>query len=323
MSHARIVIRCNASPTIGLGHVIRCQALAQAIQRIEPDCQPLFVVNAKALPLLAQLADFDFPVITVAGSYPLNSIEEAQALVQQTQADIYILDGYDFDADYEDTLSKYGRLLCVDDGARSQRDSSAGWILNSAPGVSAHNYLHLKSTLWLGPAYHPLRESIYQTTPLAETDRSRTLIMFGGSDPQALTSAAIHLLRDEPTLSVITGPGVKNHHDIATESNTCHATHYHAPANLPQLMNESRWALVAAGSVVYELMALRVPFCAVQVADNQQALSHWLTSQGVQVLQPDDIRGRSLTRAQLRPVLPQITVGEQLNKALAEVIKTR
>ena len=110
-----LLIRADAGPEIGTGHVMRCLALA------EPWLQAgahVTLVSAHLPTLLAKRVQDSGVKLLSQPAVPGSSAdakELAQLAVKQ-KADWIVVDGYHFDADYQRTLKNAGqRVLFFDD----------------------------------------------------------------------------------------------------------------------------------------------------------------------------------------------------------------
>ena len=263
------------------------------------------------------------PHFTFVSTETTSAQHETTHILDTLQPDGIILDGYEFDASYENALTASCEVLRLDDGQLCSRDSSVQWLLNSAPVATQHDYRHLNATLFLGTEYHPLRQSILATARQPPARDGKTLLMLGGSDPLNLTLSVTRLVAQQLNLRVIAGPGMKTPTQDALHA-YCqqHGIEYHlAPANLDDLMASSTQAITAAGSTVYELAALATPCIAIQVADNQQPLCRWLKNQGVSVLNHADIQQLATLNLQHAFRTPSISPGTELSAALMQWLR--
>lgn len=313
-SELHIVIRCNASPAIGFGHFMRCVSMAEQIRAIHSVCRITFVLNPFAF-AYAQQHGLHF---TCVSTEVISTQQETTYILDTLQPSGIILDGYEFDASYENALTASCEVLRLDDGQLWRRNSSVQWLLNSAPGATEHAYRHLNAALFLGTEYHPLRQSILTTAKQPPARDGKTLLMFGGSDSLNLTLSVTKLVAAQLNLRVIAGPGMQASAQHALRA-YCqqHRIEYHlAPSNLDALMASSTQAITAAGSTVYELAALNTPCIAVQVADNQQPLCSWLKRQEILVLNHTDIQQLAEPNLQHAFRTPGISPGTELPTAL-------
>lgn len=270
---ALILIRADASPTKGTGHIMRCLALAEAL-RDQGD--RVAFVTAEITPSLAgRLADDGWDHYPVTGDAPATIL----ALSHRLNADALVVDSYWLDADWRAAVrSGFQTVLALDDLA--DRPLYADLVWNPSPLAHTLPYDQLApgAACLFGDAYLLLRREIARAAsgprqPLA--DRDSILLTFGGSDPAGLTVPMVKRLA--PALPA----GV--HLDVvAGGSNPALDCIRAACARFPdqvrlhvdsrrmgELMAGAGLAVTAGGGTVAELAALAVPTLLVVVADNQ------------------------------------------------------
>lgn len=276
-----ILFRVAASETIGIGHLVRCFALAQQFRQQGLQCH--FLLTEAAAAIASQLDNFTFPVTTIASQNALTAeLDSIRSLTGNNNW--LVIDGYEFTGDYRQQLSNAGyKLLWLDDWAEPEPAYVAA-ILNSAAGVTASSYQQqpTDTKLFLGPAYHPLRPEFFIQPKLPASQCHTLSIIFGGSDPANLmTSIATVLAADDNfqqrPLQFICGPAYQRLDELeALLANQPNWQLLHNPNNIATALNRSRLVVTACGSTTFECWALQRPMVAVQVASNQHAQAQYL-----------------------------------------------
>lgn len=293
-----LLIRADAAPRMGTGHVMRCLALAQAAldegldvrmlcranvgwlrERLEKECIPLHVLpdappaaeDPKAL--LRQLQQGGLP----------------EAAGTDTPAWV-VLDGYHFDAACQKAVMDAGhRLLVIDDYAHFPA-YQCHVLLNQNPGAETLGYGGSIGRRLLGPKYALLRrefaaarESAVPRVPPAQPEN--ILVTLGGGDfSDALEGIGAHMTGAElagRTIRVIQG---------AMDAERVRAAFAKCPARLEilprvddmaALLLDTDLCITAGGSTCWELCCLGVPFLTVEVAENQREICAWLEKNGI------------------------------------------
>ena len=110
-----LLIRADASAAIGTGHVMRCLALAQSWQACGGAVT--FALAGETSPLEARFKKDGTQVVYLPvrpGS--LTDAQETGALAQATGVSWVVIDGYQFDTAYQQSLKATGcSLLMLDD----------------------------------------------------------------------------------------------------------------------------------------------------------------------------------------------------------------
>ncbi len=278
---SRLVFRADGNPATGLGHVVRCQALAQALQ---PAIEKIFVLRDPTLALQQQLAAAELALIQVPLTIPAG-LPEADWLASWLHPhDILVLDGYHFSPAYQRILAATGAaLVCLDDLITPPNWASV--VLNQAGGVGPAAYRQVPlARLCLGPAYALLRPAFWQRAQNESTTLPpRLFLNMGGADPTDQTLALLPRLREQfPTyhLEVVTGAAYP--HQATLQA----AAHAYGPmvslyqnlaaSELATLLRTCQVFVCPPSGVAYECCAAGGAVLLHPTADNQRALFEFL-----------------------------------------------
>jgi len=281
-----LIFRADATPSIGTGHVMRCMALAQAAQ--DRGVVPVFVMTEESL-LAEKLEAEQMEVARLdAGAGTLADARHTAQAARDHRAPWIVVDGYQFGTAYQQDLREAGfRTLCIDDFAHIDH-YEADILLNQNLGIPEGAYTHKlprASRVLLGPRYALLRREFTKIIghnraqrPVAE----RILVTLGGADTENATSVvlrAIDTLTDR-RLSVRVILGAANPHRDALEhlaADSPHAVEFlHDVPDMPAHMQWADLAVGAAGSTVWELLAIGLPFVTGILAENQRGIAEAL-----------------------------------------------
>lgn len=288
-----LLIRADASPRIGTGHVMRCLALAQAWQ--ETGGRSTFLTAMDA-PLIEERLKADGMFVAHLGSKPGSGDDmcETVRMAHQLGAKWVVADGYHFDTQFQRGIKEAGlHLLYVDDAGYAGR-FLADLILNQ--NISANEGLysnrHADTRLLLGTHYALQRREFWKwrgwkrNVPDIATN---ILVTLGGSDPNNVTRQILQLLLllKTPGLRVRAVVGAANPHwkslkELANSSpgrfeligNT---------SEMPELMAWADLAVAAGGSTCWELALMGLPMVLLVLADNQRAIAAGLEREGVAI----------------------------------------
>lgn len=265
-----LLIRADASPAIGVGHAMRCLALAQAWQ----DGGGGVVWFAREMPasLAARLRREGVALHLSSG--PVGGARDAGAvrrLARRSGAAWIAVDGYRFGPAYLGTLHGGGpRLLAIDDMAHLEH-YPVDVLLNQNEGASAASYagkLGASVPLLLGARHSLLRREFRAgcaPRPARAGRRLRLLVTMGGSDPVNATQTILGRLAAgrHAHLHVAVVAGAANPHVAALRAATARAPYqcelHVAVDSLAPLMAWADAAIAAAGSTVWELAAMELP----------------------------------------------------------------
>jgi UDP-2,4-diacetamido-2,4,6-trideoxy-beta-L-altropyranose hydrolase len=293
MNCETLIIRADANPQMGIGHVLRCLALAQAW--VTTGGKVVFAMTTSAKPLQARLCAAGAQVVYLAVDE--GSGEDAGAtvaLARQYHATWVVVDGYHFGMIYQQRLKEAKlQVLVIDDYGHAKR-YYADVVLNH--NGHAHESLYTvrepETRLLLGPRYALLRREFgQQRLPRCETApiACRLLVTLGGSDPAYVTGKVLQALAEVTSdlLETMVVVGVSNPHVERISAQTRSVRRaprlvQQVPSMAP-LMKWADFAIAAAGTTAWELAFMGVPSMLIPLAENQRAVADKLGEAGAAV----------------------------------------
>jgi UDP-2,4-diacetamido-2,4,6-trideoxy-beta-L-altropyranose hydrolase len=287
----RLLIRADASPQIGAGHVMRCLALAQAWQQ---QGGQVYFVMANIVPSLAARLQAEGMQVIHAPSLS-GSHEDAEYTITQAKtlgATWVVVDGYQFGAEYQQVIKATGlRLLFLDDYGHAPH-YWADLVVNQ--NIYAHERLYARrepyTSLLLGSQYVLLRQEFWPWQGWQRqipTVARRVLVTLGGADPDNVTLKVIQALQrvQLKDLEVVVVVGGNNPHyeqlQTSTRDSEGAIVLTRDVTNMPELMAWADVAITAGGSTCWELAWMRLPCVIIILAENQQQIAENLDMMGV------------------------------------------
>ncbi len=289
-SYRTLVIRADANAHMGVGHLMRCLALAQGWKA--RGGQTTFITACEREDLRQRLSGEGFQVVTLERPHPDPADWEttSQALAEQPDAWV-VLDGYHFDPAYQRQIKDAGhRLLVIDDMAHLDH-YCADVVLNQNINADQLRYSCESGTrLLLGTRYVLLRSEFLarQEWQREIPDMARqVLVTLGGGDPDNQTLKVIRALQrvDVNGLEAVVVVGASNPHlrelrSAASDSQFAIQL-VHNVTNMPELMAWADVAVSAGGSTCWELAFMGLPSMVLVLAENQQGIAAGLEDAGV------------------------------------------
>jgi UDP-2,4-diacetamido-2,4,6-trideoxy-beta-L-altropyranose hydrolase len=278
MDPGTLLIRADASVTIGTGHVMRCLALAQGWQ----DAGGEVVLVAAEMPAAIEkrLGSEGVGLVRIEG-VPGSDVDgkELIALARTHGPSWVVVDGYQFGMAYQRTLKNERlKVLVIDDEGRCG-PYVADIVLNQNLHAQECLYRNRETytRLLLGTKYALLRREFV----FACGDRKistigrRLLVSMGGSDPENVTrrvmEALDHVVIADLQVAVVIGGS--NPHLASVAESVAKARHTclirNNVTNMRELISWADLAISAAGSACWEYCVLGLPAALVAVADNQ------------------------------------------------------
>ncbi|MBI4238953.1 MAG: UDP-2,4-diacetamido-2,4,6-trideoxy-beta-L-altropyranose hydrolase [Deltaproteobacteria bacterium] len=292
-----LLIRADAGPQRGLGHIMRTLALAQA-WRATGGAVYFAVAEGAAIieaPLVAAGCVVE-PLAVAPGSAA--DAAATRAMAAQCGAEWLVLDGYHFNPDYQRVVRADGPpLLLLDDYAHWPQyhadllwnavagSGSAGAALLTAYAVQAPGV-----ALLAGPQYALLRREFEPWICRERTwapHVARVVVSCGGSDATGLVAAWLRAFEsiDDASLDITVVLGAARAPDAALQSLAANSPHRVQwlvnPINLPELFANADLACATASQTAWELAALGTPSLVGTTAANQRCLAAALAEASV------------------------------------------
>ncbi|PKA67773.1 UDP-2,4-diacetamido-2,4,6-trideoxy-beta-L-altropyranose hydrolase [Pseudomonas baetica] len=329
----KILIRADASPTIGSGHIARCLTLARVLRK-----QGSHVAFAcRQLPghRLDALRAEGFETFALPDLYPDEDPQQAIESMLPWQADIdaldllledhaefdwIIADHYGLDHHWQTAARRWApRIAAVDDLAT--RHYSVDLLLNQNLSGLSENYTPLLPegcrTL-LGPRYAMLREEFNCPAIEIKPQARRVLVNFGGFDAAMQTHHAMLALADFTELEVDFVAGADNPawaqmQALAETRPNWHL--YSFVSDFQQRMTEADLFIGAGGGTSWERAALGLPTICIAVSNNQQVNGEVMAAAGAHVFMG---AREQISVEQLRDAIGFVAGNQYLRRSLAE-----
>lgn len=283
-----LLIRADAAPEIGAGHVMRCLALSQAWKERGGDT--VFLGRCEAPALRERLAREGFRHLPVAGAHPDPAdLAATLAAVRDTGASWVILDGYGFDPGFQRGIKESGARVLVLDDYRHLPEYHADLVLNQSIGAEAFDYgLGQGGQALLGCRYVLLRSEFLNAGQSGKRPADaplRVLVTLGGADAGNVTGMVLEALASlsprDFLVRAVAGPANPNVARLKEQAaGLGDFVTIVEGADMPAEMAGADFAVTAAGSTCWELLYLGVPLACLVLADNQAGIAAGLGRAG-------------------------------------------
>lgn len=197
------------------------------------------------------------------------SVDAVQSADLWPGADACIVDLYEYRAEYYRVLSKkYSRIVIFDDDTFQVPERVAA-VIN--PNIYADSSLYPPGIkAFVGSRYYLLRPE-FTECPQGSYKGEHLLICMGGSDPEGQTGRILSIARritDRPIDVVFGAPGCEP--SLVEYSGMSGVMVHTAVRRMRPLMERAAYAVVGAGTLLYELAYMGIPAACLCLADNQR-----------------------------------------------------
>ncbi len=267
MAKPKVFFRVDANSTIGMGHFIRCIALAEML---EDNFEITFLIIHTPNTLVEKYLYKKFKGERL--------LAEDAVLKKVSKNEILVLDGYSFDSVYQKKIKEAGIKLVYLDDLKSF-EYSADVIINQAEGVERSDYKTQITTIFcLGPQYALLRKEFLAAAinPKPEINNIQSVfISFGGADADNVTLKVLKVLCEFSALKnihVLTGSVNENVKNWKETFNGDTRITFHSDLSSSEvcsLMQSCQLALCPASSLSLEVCAAGLVLLTGTTAQNQ------------------------------------------------------
>ena len=300
------VIRADVNKAIGIGHVMRCLALAEWLY--PHNVRPLLLTkySNKLIESKVSLLKGKIIYLPESSSSPSDTYfhskwlngsetEDAKLCIDVIENEIQkigksplfiIVDHYALAAPWEKKISAYAPILVVDD--LSDRPHECKWLIDQTFGKSDADYLSLvpdSTKLMIGPQYALIRKEFTAVAKLFKRNlpntEVRVLLTLGGVDKNNDISKVLFFLKACKDISkkkivttVITSNSNPNINDLQETVGRLKDTLLLVDVNnMAELMATHDVCIGAAGSTSWERCVMSLPTLSIVIAVNQKIIA--------------------------------------------------
>lgn len=281
----RVGFRCDASPEMGVGHVMRSAALAEEFAARGWEVE--FATDTGGV----ALADARLVALGCGRASVPTTVGQHIAWRRSSRLDAIVVDSYTLAPGVSRSLVAEVPVLAFADGEpRGQTaslfvDQNFGADLGSWPRDGRRDPVGV--SVLAGSRYAVIADGIRRLRPQAPAtarDAPTVVVALGGTDAHGLTGEMVRSIAETegdframvmvPTRS----PGTSN---WVPASDDPRITFFEPSPNFPEILSRADAAVGASGSSLWEFCCLGLPIASVAVSDNQASTHRGLVSSGV------------------------------------------
>jgi UDP-2,4-diacetamido-2,4,6-trideoxy-beta-L-altropyranose hydrolase len=285
----KIYFRADGSPQIGLGHITRSLALADMLKN---DFEIIVVIQQPTEAVKQQILEVTAAIVAL----PQTTLYTAEAhwLAQNylKNEDIVVLDGYNFQTDYQAVIKDTGaKLVCIDD--IFSYHFLADVIINHSGGITPAQYRAESYTKFcLGLDYALLRKPFLEAAQQARKIEKihKVFICFGGSDSSNFTEQVLQVCIASQLfeqLYVVVGSAYVHERSLeilASEHKNVFLYKNLDASRLCAVMQQCELAIVPASSIAYECLAVGLCLVVGYYVENQYNFHKYFTEMSIKTV---------------------------------------
>jgi UDP-2,4-diacetamido-2,4,6-trideoxy-beta-L-altropyranose hydrolase len=283
-----LLVRADASTTIGTGHLVRCLAIAHELHR--RGWQASFAARDIPAGLRGEIEAAGYSFFPVPRHIPTTSEPAYLETVSSARFSVAIVDRYGIDAAWHRAAARLARsVAAIDDLARAEQAVEV--LVNQNLGYSESHYEGLvpaSCRLLIGPEYAMLRREFREArlTGLRNRDHVRRILVFmSGGDAGNVTGQVVAALAEtDAAIDVVVGsayPHMESLRHLAGRQGRT-AVHQSTP-DMAKLMVQADLAVGAPSSASWERCCLGLPTVTITLAENQSRVAAALSAVGATV----------------------------------------
>jgi UDP-2,4-diacetamido-2,4,6-trideoxy-beta-L-altropyranose hydrolase len=286
----RVILRADASASVGTGHVVRSRTLAEGL--LGRGWRATLVTRDLPEGIADALTETAIELVRLPADGSSESEPADIAARFGDDAALVVCDHYDLDADWFEGIRRRvptATLMAIDDLA--DRRLPVDLLLNQNLGASAAAYTGLVpagARVLVGPMYALLRPEFarLRARRRARDGRvERILVFMSGADVRDVTARAVvglgRLGESPGSVDVVVGAAYPHLPSLSQIVDRTRGTRLHVNTGaMAELMDAADLAVGAASSASWERCALGLPAVLVTLADNQVAAERLLVEAG-------------------------------------------
>lgn len=283
----RLIIRADASDSIGGGHVMRCLALANAWR--DGGGAATFAAAEITAGLRGRIDAGGHAIADIAA--PRGAPDDARLTVELARglsAAVVVLDGYCFGLTYQSALHRDDFLLVLyDDEGQARRFDCDVLVNQNIWATEACYALRTCACLLTGARYAALRAEFLRLReqPRRYDKASRVVVSLGLSDTTDLLLAILAAFDRSaaPSLDItmLTGTGDLDRIGRAGAASRHRVCCQASAENFAELLLAADLAILAGGGTAHEAACLGTPMIVMCIADNQRPAYREFVRRGV------------------------------------------
>ena len=262
----RIVFRVDGNNKIGIGHVMRCLSLADALRDKHMDI--IFVLSDNTVANYIRKRGYDSHILNSAWNNYLSGIEQLLRLLDSWECNWIITDSYYAQEEYFVKIKEKCHSAIITEDIPGENRAHFDLLINYNLYMNGiHPYLP-SGSYCLGSKYALLRKAF---SKFYNVNGEYILVLSGGSDPMNIVYKIVKCLMEDKrvTRKILVVSGSLNPNLYKLQEMSDNMSVMIDVTDMASVMRNARVAISAGGSTLYELAACGIPTITYSFVDNQ------------------------------------------------------
>ncbi|MCZ7401453.1 MAG: UDP-2,4-diacetamido-2,4,6-trideoxy-beta-L-altropyranose hydrolase [Candidatus Methanoperedens sp.] len=254
-----IFFRVKAAPELGMGHLVRCLALAEKLKDLAPDMDITFITSSNAVSDRVRSCGYgsiDLPL-------SVSMVEEIKHYKKCLNKSIIITDIPNIPEQYIHALKENGCIVVsIDDCSKTLFYSDI--LINPNLNPCTQHAYSSGTQYYSGAEYVILKKAFEKYAGKKKRIKEKVeslFLCFGGGDNNNITGKIVNIIKEiEIDTNVVIGmlypykneliKSVEEHKNIKIKINA---------NNIDELIDEADLAMISGGTMLYEICAVGTP----------------------------------------------------------------
>jgi len=286
-----LFIRVDSGLDIGLGHIMRCFALAEVIKTM--NFNVYFISKKIKGNIIRNIEDDGYKVFRLdsKSNWKIDARKTTEIIQHfKNEKNLLLVDNYELSKMWETSLKPaVNKIIIIDDF--SNRSHNCNLFIDQNLHTSKkeiNKKIPKNCKKLLGPKYTLLRKEFVEcrkTIKKRSGKINRILVAFGGSDEKNQTLKVLKAIKklDKKKINVDVIVGEPNKNKIKIKkicSMLKNSTYYQQTKNMAKIMNKADLAIGAGGIITWERCCLGLPSIVSIVSKNQEDAVNAVSKKG-------------------------------------------
>lgn len=276
----KYIFRTDGNEKIGLGHVMRCLTVADALSDYNEKKDILFMCSDASSARIVSNKGFKAEILNT--NYQNMEMEIPIWEKLGINQPVIIVDSYYVTKNYLRKLREFGKVIFFDDLQEVSYPVDIVINYNAFADPEQYGILYNdeKTQCYLGSMYIPIRAEFQDVEYVTGINVKNVLITTGGGDIDNIAQNIYNSLEGinrDVVFHLVSGAFSRHFKELKSlEKDRDNLIVYHDVKNMARIMMNCDLAITAGGSTIYELAAIGVPIICFSYAKNQEKLVKYI-----------------------------------------------